>query len=148
MLLRRKKDPASTWLLKEQFISIIRNFEKQVYGDSTQSKMSQVDQTDHQLEQQFGAEPQARSDSEQNFLSASKAAENLGNVSPVTPFGVLTHHELYELTQQQQQLEPAAIARPAIQSKQSFRNSIHGHRMERQQSIIVGTPGFRERYGK
>lgn len=94
----------------------------------------------------------------------------------VTPSPVLTTHELYELNQQQQaqnqSLDQQTVASSAtaipttsalslmrpvnpinrqISPPNTFRNSsIHGqHRaLERQESIIVGTPGFREKYGK
>lgn len=70
----------------------------------------------------------------------------------------LTNHEIYELTQrsQQQQLAggqmiPASAGISKGSFKQSKRQSLYVQRhktLERQSSIIVGTPGFRERYGK
>lgn len=62
----------------------------------------------------------------------------------------LTNHEVYEMNQQQDQLvsskqQQQTSAQPA--KRQSLYLPV-GHRFERQESIIVGTPGFREKYGK
>lgn len=84
------------------------------------------------------------------------------NLGPATilPAPVLTTHELYELNQQQAQLEQTGqfmlpLGQQTSMSRQtspsaSFRNSIHSqHRaLERQQSVIVGTAGFRQKYGE
>lgn len=71
----------------------------------------------------------------------------------------LTNHEIYELTQrtQQQQVGAGGQIQPVSgistgSFKQSKRQSLYNQNkyktLERQGSVIVGTPGFRERYGK
>lgn len=80
------------------------------------------------------------------------------------PSSPLTNHEIYELIQQKnlQQQQVAAnatlsgstghIISPQGSFKQTKRQSLYTHQqhrnLERQASVIVGTPGFRERYGK
>lgn len=77
----------------------------------------------------------------------------------------LTNHEVYELIQQKNQQQqqvagnmmqnnPGNIMSPGSQGsfKQTKRQSLYIHQqnrgLERQASVIVGTPGFRERYGE
>lgn len=79
----------------------------------------------------------------------------------------LTNHEIYELTQRTQQLQQVVGAAGQLGGggqnqpvsgistgsfKQSKRQSLYNQNkyktLERQGSVIVGTPGFRERYGK
>lgn len=78
----------------------------------------------------------------------------------------LTNHEVYELIQQKNQQQqqqvtgtmmqnnPGNIMSPVSQGsfKQTKRQSLYIHQqnrgLERQASVIVGTPGFRERYGE
>lgn len=70
----------------------------------------------------------------------------------------LTNHEIYELTQRSQQQQvvggqmiPVSGAISTGSFKQSKRQSLYVQKhktLERQGSVIVGTPGFRERYGK
>lgn len=76
----------------------------------------------------------------------------------------LTNHEIYELIQKSQQaasqqMDPQSgsgtPSQPPLTTRGSFkrpkRSSLYISRhneLERQASVIVGTPGFRERYGK
>lgn len=69
----------------------------------------------------------------------------------------LTNHEIYELIQKSQQLLAAQQQQQQLQPSGSLKSpkrlslytrSPSKARIERQGSIIVGTPGFRERYGK
>lgn len=79
----------------------------------------------------------------------------------------LTNHEIYELIQRHQQQQQASFraSQPSVLSgsggsfKRSKRQSLYGlassinrgatgNKLERQSSIIVGTPSFQERYGK
>lgn len=57
----------------------------------------------------------------------------------------MTNHEIYEMIQKSQQ--QASATKPSKrQSLYHNQQQSHQH-LDRQSSIIVGTPGFRERYG-
>lgn len=119
-------------------------------SDQAVEQLQQVEasMTDADLGSQSGFKQQATDSNQQSRLS-------------VTP--VLTSHELYEIKQQQQQQQqfeqtsqftlPVAVAPKAtsitrqVSPSGSFRNSKY-RGLERQESVIVGTPGFREKYGK
>lgn len=75
----------------------------------------------------------------------------------------LTNHEIYELIQKNQHHHQVAGAgaatsqagQPSSVSRGSFKRAkrpsqfvSRQHELERQNSVIVGTPGFRERYGE
>lgn len=101
--------------------------------------------------------------------------QSLQSVTPTTAPATsqtnhpLTNHEIYEMIQKNQQAAAAAAAAAATGSGQSALIQSHPissggsfkqtkssrqssynptSRFERQDSIIVGTPGFREKYGK
>lgn len=59
----------------------------------------------------------------------------------------LTNHEIYELTKKSQQ-QPASSGSFKYPKRPSHTSYNLGRRLDRQTSVIVGTPGFRERYGK
>lgn len=71
-----------------------------------------------------------------------------------SPSAPLTNHEIYELIQKSQQQQVAGNQSTGSSRgsfKQPKRRPLYSQRhseLERQSSIIVGTPGFRERYGK
>lgn len=108
-----------------------------------------------------------QSDTQQATHRAS-IQSRLGYNPPLpSPLGVtaptsLTNHEIYELIQRQQGLvaPTSNLSRPSTPTGNSPRGSLKQHkrkssifsqaqgRLERQSSIIVGTAGFRERYGE
>lgn len=84
-----------------------------------------------------------------------------GTTSGITlaPQSPLTNHEIYELIQKTQQQAVGGQLNQMVPvsgiSTGSFKQPKRGqslyvqkNRLERQGSVIVGTPGFRERYGK
>lgn len=82
----------------------------------------------------------------------------IASQQPVGQQTPLTNHEVYELTQKSQQqvaatqLQKSPIGIPTAGSFKTLkRQSLYikqHNRLERQGSVIVGTPGFRERYGE
>lgn len=60
----------------------------------------------------------------------------------------LTNHEIYELAQQQQKPQQIAPAKLNYRPGSLYLASSRATKLQRQTSVIVGTPGFRERYGK
>lgn len=97
-----------------------------------------------------------------SFVPPLPVASSPGDRTP-TMQAPLTNHEVYELIQQKnQQVAGAALhnnagnmmssGQQATNMKHTKRQSLYIHQqsrgLERQASVIVGTPGFRERYGE
>lgn len=99
-------------------------------------------------------------------VSSSPAGTPTVQSQPVTQTP-LTNHEVYELIQQKNQQQQQVVGATLQNSnasnimsagaqgsfKQVKRQSLYTHHqqnraLERQTSVIVGTPGFRERYGE
>lgn len=93
------------------------------------------------------------------------ASQQIQATMPATPKqssltgSPLTNHEIYEMIQKNQQQAGGSpsilmqhqnhpvVSTGSFKQAKSGRHSSSG-RFERQDSVIVGTPGFRERYGK
>jgi len=135
---------------------------KDVQGD----EQVEVDQDSRKQQPQhlinLGAEFQAQNQRQQFVAPFPMAAQTLPPGSMATITTPLTNHEIYELIQKnqrqaggqaQQQTAHRASSPIGGSLKQQKRQSSYLHqqqqsRLERQDSVIVGTPGFRERYGK